>query len=502
MSIGSRFLRSDASADYVALDWGNDSVRCVCARIVEGRLTLLNATESEWSAELAGVRDVEATADNLRRLIQAAPLKSPKALIVIPRDAVVIRRLDLPEVPENELPDLVRLQAATKLATPVDKLALDYVPLAVHAEAAGRSVLLVSLEQDRLQKLCAAVEAAGMQPVGCFASSVCTAELALRSTGAEALSGLSLIVYQHHNRLELSALLDRQLIFSYALTLPGNAAAGHTQPLVAELSRVLVAVRQLRRDADIERVLVIQDGAPDEDVLETLRGRFGQQLQVLNSAQFQSDDLQNGSASAAALGALAAESAPLIPRVDFLRPRKAVPQADPQRRIKQIAAAAAGLLVVIAGAAYYGMLSSRDSRINRLEARRLELEERLNDPAAKETLDAAGALNQWSSEVAAPLKVLGDFQELVPGTGRLYFTRLQLTPAAGEATARLTGGGLARRQRDVENLLQHLADEGHVVTPKPTTSSARNPDYPVAFELNVSIMPPKPAEQDIAETES
>ena len=506
MSIGTRFLRSDATTDYVALDWGNESVRCIAARIDDGRLTVLNVEEAEWPVELAEVHDVQATAEHLRRFVQTTSLKSPKALIVVPRDAVVIRRLDLPDVPDNELPDLVRLQAATKLATPVDKLALDYIPLSARGEHPGRSVLLVSLEQDRLRKLSAAVEAAGMQPAGCFTSSICVADLALRSAGSVADSGLSLVVYQHRNRLELSALLDRQLIFSYSLTLPDEESAGHTQPLMAELSRVLVAVRQVRHEAEIERVFVIQDGVRDEQVLTTLEERFGGQLRVLTSEDFRRGTAIDGAVTAhtpgAALGALVAEAAPRIPAVDFLRPRRAVAQADPRLRLKQFAAAAAGVLVVVGGLTYYSMLASRSAQIADLEDRRSELEALLNKPQSKTTIASAGALNAWSDEVASPLAVLGEFQELAPGTGRLYFTRLQFTPQTGEATARLTGDGLAREERDVVSLQQKLADAGHVVTYKPSRSSAVNPDYPIAFELNVSIMPAKAPDEEADEAAS
>jgi hypothetical protein len=498
MSAGSRFFRSDAAADFVALDGGNGLLRCVAARIAGGRLTVLKVAETEWPADLVETGDVQAMAERVRRLIRDASLKSPRALIVVPRDAVVVRKLDLPEIPDNELPDLVRLQAATKLATPVDKLALDYVPLTTHAHEAGRSVLLMSLDHDRLQKVCAAVEAAGMEPVGCVPSSISVANLALQSAGGADPSGLTLVVYQYRDRLELSALLDRQLIFSHALSLPDGESAGHTQPLMAELSRVLVAVRQVRHEAEIERVLVVQDGEPDEPVLATLRERFGPQLQVVTREQISRgarlDRTAPAEASTAALGAIVAEAAALIPLVDFLRPRRAAPQADPQKRVKQLAAAAAGLFVLVAGSVYYSMLSSRDAEIARLEQRRVQLDELVGPKNAETqaTLAAAGLLNDWSGEAESPLQVLRELQALHPGTGRLYMTRLLLTPETGEATARVTGDGFARSESDVRGLNQRLADAGHVVTAKPTSRSTRNPDYPVAFELNVRLMPAKP----------
>ncbi|MFO1094700.1 MAG: pilus assembly protein PilM, partial [Planctomycetaceae bacterium] len=242
MSSGSRFFRSDSSADYVALDWESAEVRLAAARVGGGRMTLLGAARAELPAGADGKLHQTAAADSVRRAWGTLPVKSPRALLVLPRDLVVVRKLDLPTVPDNELPDLVRLQAATKLATPVDRLALDYLPLAAAPESLGRSVLLVSADQERLQGIVAAARQAGLEPVGAVTSTISVAELALRCIDSS--SGLILVAWQHRQRLELFAMYERVPIFSYSLTLPEGDAAGRSQLLRAELSRVQVAVRQ------------------------------------------------------------------------------------------------------------------------------------------------------------------------------------------------------------------------------------------------------------------
>lgn len=491
MSIGSWFMRGESSADYVALDWESGSVRAVAARIAAGRLTLLGAASIDWPAD--GFAVLSPAAVRLQQAVRGFGLKSPRALFVLPRDLVVTRKLDLPAVPDSELPDLVRLQAATKLATPVDRLALDYLPLPAAEQSAGRSVLLTSVDQDRLQRMSEVARAAGLEPFGCVTSSIGVAELVVRTL--RETSGLNVIVYQHRQRLELIALQGLQPIFSHSLTVPDEDRAGQRQSFLAELSRVVVAVRQVQHAGEIDRVLVVQDGGDDEWVLAVLRERFGDRIRRLDS-----DELRRGAAldaplpagaSTAAVGALVAEASPLLPAVDFLRPRRAPRQADPRRRQMQIAAAAAAAVVFVSSLIYYGLLSSRDRRIAELKDRQSELEALLNRPQSRETLAAAAALNAWSAEAALPLAVLGEFQPLLPGTDRLYFTSLRFSPEAGQAVARLTGNGFARRKQDVDDLNQRLADAGHLVTAKPHATATRNPDYPVAFELNVSIRPPQ-----------
>ena len=46
-------------------------------------------------------------------------------------------------IPDDELPDIVRMQAATKSPTPLDRLRLDFVPLPNRGE--GREVLLATI---------------------------------------------------------------------------------------------------------------------------------------------------------------------------------------------------------------------------------------------------------------------------------------------------------------------------------------------------------------------
>jgi hypothetical protein len=228
-------------------------------------------------------------------------------------------------------------------------------------------------------------------------------------------------------------------------------------------------------------------------VLAVLRERFGERLRVLSAAEIGRGAMLDGAArpeaSAVALGALAGEARSSIPGVDFLRPRRAAAQADPLRRRKIVAGAAAGVLLLVGAGTYYGALSARDSEIARLDQERARIATLLED--SKGTLAAGKSMGAWSSEVADPLTTLSRFQALLPGTDRLYFLSLRFTPQPGEVVARLDGSGLARTQDDVEDLFQRLADAGYSVLSKPVTTSSRNPDYPVAFELNVSALPEK-----------
>ncbi len=483
-------------SELLALDWETGTLRGVAVRTAGGESSLLGDFSVEWPESLAEVTDVAATTEQLKQCLAKLPSRPERVLTVLPRDAVVVRKLDLPDVPDNELPDLVRLQAATKLATPVDKLVLDYLPLPKSEDHPGRSVLLVTVEGDRLRNLNEALQEAGLEPVGCVTSATTVAELAARAAQVDAAGAATLIAYQHGPRMELSVLFRGRLIFAHAVRLPSESSRGHVQPLMAELSRVLVAARQVDHAAEIQNVLVIQDGATDELVLQALRDRFPERVRQLDTAEI-GRVVGLGMAEAArhsfpALGAVLAESGAQVPGIDFLRPRKAVVARDPRYKKYGTIAAAVAAVLLIAGWTYASMLGSRDDQIAGLEVELASLDKLLERPQTKETLDAADALDAWSLGTASPLETFGEFQTHLAGTDRLYFTSLRFSPETRDAVAHIRGSGFARQRRDVEDLYQRLRDAGYRVRPQTVIpGSRRDPDYPFAFDLDVDVLRPE-----------
>ena len=491
-------------SELLALDWETGTLRGVAVRSAGGETSLLGEFSAEWPESLAEVTDVAATTEQLKRCLAKLPSKPGRVLTVLPRDATVVRKLDLPDVPDNELPDLVRLQAATKLATPVDKLVLDYLPLPKSDDHPGRSVLLVTFEGDRLRNLNEALKGAGLEPVGCLISAATVADLAARVVSLETSGAATLVAYQHGARMELSVVFRQRLIFAHSVRLPSESSRGHVQPLMAELSRVLVAARQVDHAAAIEHVLVIQDGGTDDLVLQALRERFPDQVRQLDAAEiaraagFGMNDASR--LSSPALGALLAESGARIEGIDFLRPRKAVVERDPRYKKYGLIGTAAAAVLLIGGWIYISMLGSRDEKIAALEEEVSRIDQILNRPQTRESLAAAEALDAWSLGTASPLETIGELQTHLAGTDRLYFTTLRFSPETRDAVAHIRGSGFARQRRDVEDLYQRLADAGYRVRPQTVIpGSRRDPDYPFAFDLDVDVLRPA-AESAPAET--
>ena len=482
--------------EIVAIDWEAKSARFVCAKIVRDKLESWRTFQADLPEEIASAADAAATGKWLRDTFRQHGADPQQAIVVLPRESVVMRRLDLPDVPDHELPAMARLQAATRASTPVDQLALDYLPLPRHEHRPGQSVLVFSCEASRLKRLRESFKAAEVDLLGCTTSATTVGEVVARAD-ASVRANLhipTLVVYQRGSRVELSIYFDQgHLIFSHGLRLPSGDAANHVQPLKSELSRSIVALGQVHEHVVIERAIVVQEDERDSQIVQMLEESFPGRVECIDPDQAARAAGRtaetSGALSAAALGAILAETSPTLPRIDFLRARKPQPPRD-ERKLRLGAAAAAALLVfAVGGWFYYSALVERDQQITELQQRESDLNKLLerNDAA----LRTAEAIGNWENGDVPPVETLAGLQALLTGTDRLYFQSLKFSPGTRDAAAQIRGSGFARTRRDFEELEQRLADQGYRVRSHTPATSNRDPDYPVLFELDVDVLRPK-----------
>ncbi|QDU37741.1 Competence protein A [Maioricimonas rarisocia] len=484
-------------ADYLAIEWDKRSLAVVEASIGRGEGDIARAFRIPW--EMPEDETPQARGESLRKQLREQGATASKAVLVLPRDAFAVRRLDLPNAPDDELPDLVRFQAATRSATPLETLALDYIPLPREESASGRHVLLFSIDAHRLKDLTATLEAAGLHPTSCVVSTVAAAQCVAHaaSTGkAGLMPGVpTLIVYQHKARVEISILDRGQLIFSHATRLPETTDATHVNPLKAELARSIVALGQLHPGVEVEQTVLIQEEGEDPSVESMLQDRFGERLHRLTPGEH--TQLQSGRGVSTLpvipLGALESLLEPTIVSVDLLNPRKAAAKPDRTRLRIGMGAAAAVLLLGTAYWMYRTEVASREDEIAYLEQRQDDLDAILQ--RGQPQLESAGEIDAWLAQAPSPLDVLTEFRDLLPETDRLYLTNLQYAPAARDAVATIRGSGYARSRRDAEDLYQALADNGYRVRPHEVEISRRDPEYPVTFELDVDAVREETAEE-------
>src|SRR5580658_8795008 len=164
-------------SEFLALDWDDQQLVGLDAQVAPSSVQVHKCLHFDWAAEARPFEHADAAGKQLRRELDRAGIATTKALVSLPREEAVVRLLELPECSDDELPELVRLQAATRSAVPLDKLLLDFLPLPRLENVPGRRVLMVTVGKvpaDRIQSI---LTSAGLEAAGILLSAVGTSEI-------------------------------------------------------------------------------------------------------------------------------------------------------------------------------------------------------------------------------------------------------------------------------------------------------------------------------------
>jgi type IV pilus assembly protein PilM len=169
-SIGLGLPRRSSASDVVGLDIQPGLVAAVKVR-VNGSIRAERAAAQPLDADTVRegeVVDPEALTEALRELFSAGTL-GKRVRVGIANQRTVMRTLELPPVTDRkELAAAVRFQAQDQVPMPLSNAVLDFHPLGIFDSPAGprQRVVLVAAQRDMVERLLAAVRAAGLTPQG------------------------------------------------------------------------------------------------------------------------------------------------------------------------------------------------------------------------------------------------------------------------------------------------------------------------------------------------
>jgi type IV pilus assembly protein PilM len=162
--------RSRRGATLVGLDIQPGYVSAVQAR-VNGSIQVQRAAGAALPPDTmreGEVLDGTALADTLREMFRDSKLDK-RVRIGVANQRTVLRTLELPPLTDRkELATAVRFQAEDQVPMPLDNAVLDFHALGVIDTPAGprQRVIVVAAQRDMVERLIAAVRAAGLRPEG------------------------------------------------------------------------------------------------------------------------------------------------------------------------------------------------------------------------------------------------------------------------------------------------------------------------------------------------
>lgn len=156
----------------IGLDIGSSAVRAAELEQRRGgtpRLTRFGEVALPPGAVIDGdVAEPEVVAEALRELWGKTGLKGRNVAVGLASQRVTVRQIDLPDLPDAELADAVRMQGQDQLPMPIEEALLDFVVVSRYPVGDDRRnvrVLLVAAEREMVERLLAPVTAARLRPV-------------------------------------------------------------------------------------------------------------------------------------------------------------------------------------------------------------------------------------------------------------------------------------------------------------------------------------------------
>ncbi|MFT5094234.1 MAG: hypothetical protein ACI93T_003069 [Porticoccaceae bacterium] len=429
--------------------------------------------QSAWPDEIDWQVDAEGAGKWLGQQLQTAGLAVKDCVLLVPRRDVTSRLLELPNVDDDELVSLVRLQAESKLTQPIDSVVVDFVPLLSRSDD-SRDVVLLTTSHERLLALTNLAEAAGLNPVSAVA-----AELAIPMFGPRADGEFVLDAMLGDGRAALSLSIDGRILSSITISLPESDDVAARQ-IAASSSRLAAALPETFRHNAVKMIRVYSN-------VDTSGLRLALAMIVQCPV---TNGLSDGINTLEKLRAVAAIAGQVTPEAshDFIRPRQPVDRASERRNKVFRWASAAMLLVGLFAWWLHEENGAAADRIVALQQQERQLGELIERGHA--VTEMRSFVSEWQSGAVNWTQELIQFADHLPSTDRVYLTRLQLELEAGGTAPVIRAAGVAREERDVMSLNERLLDSQtrYELSPHGIEPNLQDRFYKSTFQIETRLL--------------
>ncbi len=466
------------------IEWDRERLIVVSGRPSGRRIAVRHA--------LTVAHDPKASSETLGKALRGAlsnaGITHDTAIVVLPRSLVTLRRIQLPSVSDSELPDMVRLQAATRLTVPMDSVCMDFVPLPNHGE--GRDVLLATAPVEQISGIRRTLEIAGLQLSGVQVSSFGIAS-ALAHAGKLTTTGESveMVMIVRSDLIELLMIRDRSVVFSHSG--PSWSSSNQVEQAVrSEISRSRLAATEMIGPHTVRQVTLIGStdvtSAVTNEITKRLDNSTIHRLDPADSiVQGQLPNDLTSSDVLAIAGIIAGRQNASVATIDLVNPRRPVEQSD-SRRLKVILTVGAVLLVSV------GAWKWRDSAIADLRTMTLEINAKVSAleqdfQEGDEEFEQDVAIRQWTRGSIDWLEEMNRIREVMGGTDRLLIREFMFSSGHGSTRGTITAECYARDRSDVQEFQRRLRAAGYDVVPRAIESGSHDPEYSTEFFLVLNL---------------
>ena len=357
-------------ARTVVIDWQRDSlIVAVGARrgstVTFEQVRSLPIGETEQGTVSAG--------QALRKAIQEMGLGKSDAIVIASREVVEIRTLLVPNVDQDELPDIIRFQAQRQMANVGETWPLDYI-LLPSAGLENKVALAGAISPAHMAEIESAVVGAGLQLARVLLRPLEIARFALTVDATGTMKeGASVVVCLTDNQADLLLLNSGAVVQLRSTRLP-TASEQIATTIVGEIKRSLVAAASQMNGVSLTSAMLIAPAELASKVENAVSQAVGCNAAVVDPIVMLPAAMEGGEAlnHAAANrlagigGVIAAPQPDKRTLIDFKNPKKRPPKEVNFVRYALVCAAGA-LLLLGAGSWWYTTNSSMDRELAELK---------------------------------------------------------------------------------------------------------------------------------------
>jgi len=308
----------------VGLDIGSSGIKLVQLKESRGRYSLVKFGFKPLEPEVivdGTVMDEGRVVSAIKELVKEAKIKVSQVAVSISGHAVIIKKISLPPMPDEELEGQVKLAAEQYIPFDINEVNIDFSVLP-SSDAAGdtqgeMSIILVAAKRDKINELTELVKGAGLVPVVMDVDAFAIENMhainypasqgdttALVNIGASVMNinivrgGISLFTRDipiGGNRY--TEAIQREMGMSYEEaeeTKKGMRSAGSNQDalntvvnsvnaeVASEIARTIDYFRSTMTDVEVQQVLLCGGGARVTSLVTQLKDRMQAVVEIAN----------------------------------------------------------------------------------------------------------------------------------------------------------------------------------------------------------------------------
>lgn len=485
-------------AQPLVIEWDRDQIIAATGSASGKSVQIQSAITVDREGGTLNAREI---GEKLSQALESSGISAEDAVVVFPRDLVTFHRITLPNLGDDEIPEMVRMQAATRLTVPVESVCLDFVPLPAAAGDETREVILVTLPQQHVTQVMEALSACRLTLSSVRVSSFGIAAAAVNAGLVSASTGnnIEAIIALGSDSIEMIFMAGNSVAFSHSGASWTSIDAAE-QAVRAEVSRARMAASEDMGSYTVSRLTLIGSPEVTSVVPDSITKRLNDAtvVRVDPSESLISGSFGGVSASdlLAISGALMSGRSHAVANVDLINPRKA-PEKKDYSRLKKILIGGGLALAVIGGWKYRdSTVSAYEQEVGLIKQDIADMQDRYKD--ARTELELADDLKAWSNRDIGWLDQMVQLRQIMGSTERVFIKDVKFQHSDSKThVGSVSANGLAKSRRDIEDLERRLREAGFDVTPNEMQQSLRDPDYSMEVELEVRIpVPSKTAEAD------